>query len=324
MAQRRSFEALRVPAFRRYWTAQVISLTGTWTHYAAQGWLVYSLSHSPFYLGLNGTALALPMLLFSYLGGHLADRLSKASLLRLFYTIASIPPLVLFFLTITGLVTVWHCIVIGFLMGSINALEFPTRQTFLHEIVGSERILNAVAMSSAAFNSSRMLGPLIAGLLIPKLGVSICFLINTISFVPLVFVLGTISTEKTYQKTQKTSFKAGVVEVVRFIAARKEVLVVIATVFVFSLLGLPYHHFLPVFADRVFGRGPEGLGMLMSAGGFGALSAAVFLSFIGEPQNKRRYMAFSSAGFPLALFLFALNKNFFFHFFSSGWQDFLW
>lgn len=322
MAQVRSFEALRVPDFRRYWTAQVLSLTGTWTHYAAQGWLVYSLSHSPFYLGLNGAALALPMLLFSYFGGHLADRFPKVSLLRGLYIAASIPPLILFLLTTTKLVTLWHCIIVAFTMGTINALEFPARQAFLHEIVGSERILNAVAMSSAAFNSSRMIGPLLAGVLMPGLGVSVCFAINSITFLPLIFVLKTISPRKGSSFMERTSLKAGLVEVVRFITNHRTILIVISTVFAFSLLGLPYHHFLPVFADRVFGKGPEGLGMLMSAGGFGALSAALFLSLIGEPKNKRRYMSLSSFGFPLALLLFGFNRNFFFLFFFSGWQDF--
>ncbi len=324
MVNPRSFEALRVQAFRRYWLSQVLSLTGTWTHYAAQGWLVYSLSRSPFYLGLNGAALALPMLLFSYLGGHLADRMKKSALLRRLYCIATLPPLILFTLSITNLVTVWHCIGIAFAMGTINALEFPTRQAFLHEIVGSERILNAVAMSSAAFNSSRMLGPLLAGFLISRLGSPVCFIINAVSFLPVIFVLKGIKTEKKDTHPLKTTLMAGIWEVAGFIRARKDILLVISTVFTFSLFGLPYHHFLPVFADRVFGRGPEGLGMLMSAGGFGALSAAVYLSFIGEPRNRRAYMAVSSAGFPLALFLFSLNRKFFFLSSSYGWRGFQW
>ncbi len=324
MDKSRSFEALRVPVFRRYWIVQAMSLAGTWIHYVAQGWLVYSLSHSPFYLGLNGAALATPMFLFSMVGGHMADRFSKRLLLLCLYSLATIPPMLLFIFTITKTVTVWHCIAIAFTIGTLNALEFPTRQAFLVELVGKRRILNAVALSSAAFNTARMIGPLIAGMLIPLIGVGVCFVINTLSFIPLLFVLKTLKIESPPARAFTGSIASGFAEVARFIFQRREIILVISTVFIFSLLGLPYHHFLPVFADRVFGRGPEGLGMLMSAAGFGALSAALVLSAIGEPKNKKRYMSLSAVGFPLALFMFSINKNFFFHFFSYTLPGFQW
>jgi len=314
MSRARSFEALRVPEFRKYWLAQAGSLIGTWIHYVAQGWLVYSLSHSPFFLGLNGTALALPMLLLSIIGGHLADKFSKRNLLIILYSVAMIPPFALFIFTITKTVTVWHCIAIAFVIGSINALEFPTRQSFLTEIVGKERILNAVALSSAAFNLARMIGPFIAGMLIPKFGVAVCFIINIVSFIPLLFVLRSFKKFSLMKLIHTSSFADGLIEAVRFIIDKKEIIVVIGTVFIFSLLGLPYHHFLPVFADQVFNKGAKGFGMLMSSAGFGAFSAAVVLSALGEPRNKRRYMSFSALGFPVALLVFSLNKNFFFHY----------
>jgi MFS family permease len=309
MPNKERFSALSFRDFRLFWFGQLISLSGTWMQSVAQGWLVYSLTKSPFYLGMVAAANALPILFFTLIGGVIADRFPKRNLLLITQGLSIIPALLLGTLTSLGIVTVWHVALVAFFLGTINAIDIPTRQSFLAEMVGRGHVVNAIALNSAAFNGARIIGPMIAGLAISYLGVPACFFLNAVSFIAVIIALAKMRIKgeiRTGSKGVLSEFMEGIA----FLRQSREIIHVILLISVFSLIGLPYISLLPVFAAEVFQRGAKGLGFLMSASGIGALSAALYIAAKGDIQNKTRFMSFASLCFSIALFVFSLLKIF--------------
>lgn len=303
------FPALYVRDFRLFWAGQLVSFSGTWMHSTAQGWLVYSLTHSPLYLGIVSAAASLPILLFSLLGGAAADRLKKRNILLLTQGLSIFPPLVVGLLTSAGAVNVWHIIALGFMLGTINAFDIPARQSFLVEMVERGNLLNAVALNSAAFNGARMIGPMLAGLIIANLGVAACFYINAASFLAVLFALSSMKTRGEAgvgSGNVLSDIKLGMSFIRREPGVRRPMLLVAA----FSLFGLPFISQLPVFAEDILGAGAKGLGFLIGASGIGALAAAVTLSFQGDVRDKQRLMGAASLAFPSALIAFSFSRSY--------------
>jgi MFS family permease len=303
------FSALSFRDFRLFWFGQLISLSGTWMQSVAQGWLVYSLTKSPFYLGMVAAANALPILLFTLIGGVIADRFPKRNLLLITQGLSVIPALLLGTLTGLGIATVWHVALLAFFLGSINAIDIPTRQSFLAEMVGKGHIVNAIALNSAAFNGARIIGPMIAGLTISYLGIPACFFLNAVSFLAVIAALAKMRI-KGEIKIGSKGILTELMEGIAFLKQNREIIHVILLITVFSLVGLPYISLLPVFAAEVFHRGAKGLGFLVSASGMGALTAALLIAARGDIKNKTRFMSFASLCFSIALFIFSFSNIF--------------
>ncbi len=303
------FSALHYRDFRLFWTGQLISLSGTWMQSVAQGWLVYSLTKSPLYLGMVAASASLPILLFTLFGGIIADRFPKRTLLLVTQGLSIIPAFTLGLLTTLDVISVWHVAVLAAMLGTINAVDIPTRQSFLIEMVGRGHIMNAIALNSAAFNSARIIGPMIAGLSISYLGIPACFFINAASFLAVIVALSRMSA-----RGEITVKSEGVIKDfmkgLRFIKGNREIVRVISLIAVFSFIGLPYITLLPVFAVEVFNRGAQGLGFLVGSSGVGALSAALIIAVKGNIENKTKYMSIAGLCFSCALLIFSLSKTF--------------
>src|SRR5579863_1562471 len=188
----RTFIALRHRNFRLFWFGQMISLIGTWMQSIVQAWLVLELTHSAWLLGIVGALQFLPVLILSLFGGVLADRLPKRTVLLFTQSSAMIQATVLWLLVATGEVRIWHVLVLASLLGLTNALDMPTRQAFVVEMVGREDLPNAIALNSSLFNMARVVGPGIGGLIIAVLGVAPLFLLNAISFIAVIVGLALI------------------------------------------------------------------------------------------------------------------------------------
>ena len=310
MENMKRFSALHYRDFRLFWFGQLISLSGTWMQSVAQGWLVYSLTKSPFYLGLVAAAGSLPILLFTLAGGIVADRFRKRNLLLMTQALSIIPALVLGILTDFNLIAVWHVALMATLLGSVNAFDIPARQAFLVEMVGKSNLTNAIALNSAAFNGARMIGPVIAGITIAYIGLPSCFYLNAVSFVAVIIALSKINIRGEI-KESSNGFIRDFTEGIQFMKSKPEIYRIILLIAVFSLIGIPYITFLPVFAVEVFRTGPKGLGFLVSAAGTGALTAALSLAFKGDIKEKNRFMSISALCFSFSLFAFSLSKNFY-------------
>lgn len=303
------FSALSHRDFRLFLIGQTISLSGTWMQSVAQGWLVYSLTKSPFYLGIVAAAGALPIMILTFAGGVIADRFPKKDLLLLTQALSILPALALGIMTSMGTATVWHIAAIAFFLGAINAIDIPVRQSFLIEMVGRGDIVNAIALNSAVFNGSRIIGPVIAGVSITYLGMPACFFINALSFIAVIIALAMMQA-----RGKKLVISEGVIKDfmkgIRFIRSRAEILHVIALIGVFSLVGIPYINLIPIFAGEVYNTGPRGLGFLVGASGIGALTAALGIAIAGNIANKSRFMSSAALCFSAALIIFSLTGLF--------------
>src|SRR5437899_5250853 len=182
----RAFLALRHRNFRLFWFGQMISLMGTWMQTIGQAWLVLQLTHSAWLLGVVGALQFLPVMLLSLFGGVLADRLPKRTVLLFTQSSAMLQAFALWVLVATGQVHLWRVLVLASLLGLTNSLDMPTRQAFVVEMVGREDLPNAVALNSSLFNLARIVGPGLGGLIIAWLGVAPLFLLNAISFIPVI------------------------------------------------------------------------------------------------------------------------------------------
>ena len=317
----RSFSALGVRDYKLFWFGQLISLSGTWMQSVAQGWLVYSLTKSPFYLGIVAAAGSLPILLFTLGGGIAADRFRKRNLLLLTQALSILPALLLGILIDINMAAVWQVALIAAFLGTVNAFDIPARQSFMAELVGKENLTNAVALNSAAFHGARMIGPVIAGIAIANVGLSACFYLNAVSFLAVIVALSKIRTVGEV-KISSQGILRDLIEGIQFMRNKPEIYRIIIMIAIFGLLAMPFVTLLPVFAVEVFKTGSAGFGFLVGATGAGALSAALFLALKGDIENKNRFMAVAAFCVSVPLLFFSLSGHFYFSLttlFVIGW-----
>src|SRR6266480_2686626 len=196
----RAFLALRHRNFRLFWSGQLISLTGTWMQTIGQAWLVLELTHSAWLLGVVGALQFLPVMFLALFGGVLADRLPKRTVLLCTQSMAAVQAIVLWTLVATHTVQLWHVLVLAAILGISNSLDMPTRQAFVGEMVERKDLPNAIALNSSLFNMARIVGPGLGGLLIAWLGEAPLFLLNAMSFLPVIAGLALIDTGKLYTR----------------------------------------------------------------------------------------------------------------------------
>jgi MFS family permease len=309
----RIFAALRHRNFRLFWFGQLISLIGTWMQMTAQAWLVLELTHSAWLLGLVGALQYLPVMLFSLFGGVLADRLPKRTVLLFTQSSAAIQAALLWILVVTGTVQLWHLLLLAVLLGVTNSLDMPTRQAFVFEMVGREELLNAIALNSSLFSTARIVGPGMAGLLIVQFGLAPLFMLNAISFLPVILGIALIdsntlltqvkqATTAPHKPTTLQKLREGLTYVIH----TPEILLIITVVGAVSLFGINFNVVLPLFATDVLHSGAAGFGFLSSAIGLGALLSALYLAW----SNKRpsmTHMLLAALIFSVLEALFALS-----------------
>ncbi len=311
----RTFSALQHRNFRLFWTGQMVSLIGTWMQTTGQAWLVLQLTHSAWWLGIVGALQFLPVMLFALFGGVIADRLPKRRLLLFTQSFATVQAIVLWLLVFTGSVQLWQILVLALMLGATNALDMPTRQAFVVEMVGREDLPNAVALNSSLFNMARILGPGLGGLLIAWLGVTPLFLLNAISFIPVLIGLALIDISKLHfhakpvvagVTTQKQTTMQSLREGLEYIAKTPSVLLIITVIGTVSLFGINFNVVLPLFATDVLHAGPVGFGLISSAIGFGALVSALWLAW-GNKRPNIQHMLIGAIVFSILEALFALS-----------------
>jgi MFS family permease len=302
------FAALSYRDFRLFWFGQIVSLSGTWMQSVAQGWLVYDLTKSPLYLGIVAAAGSFPILLFSLIGGIVADRLRKRDLLLITQASSMIPALLLGLFIDIQIINVWFVILSATLLGMINAFDIPARQSFLVELVGKENLTNAIALNSAAFHGSRMIGPVVAGFTISYLGLSACFYINALSFFAVLIALSRIKARG--EVTKGGSFKTDLYEGLEFVKGNSMIFNLMFLIAIFSLIGMPFITLLPVFAGEIFKNGVQGFSLLVSATGIGAFTSAVSIAYKKDIENKYSFIMLSAFLFSIVLLLFSLSQVF--------------
>jgi MFS family permease len=328
------FRALRHRNYRLFWTGQLVSLTGTWMQSVAQGWLVYSLTKSDpifgsaLWLGIVSFCFSFPVLLFSLVGGVVADRVDRRKFLLLMQVASLAQAFVYSILAVTGAIEVWHIPILAFFLGTIHAFDTPTRQAIVLQLVGREDLMNAVALNSSVFNSTRIVGPGIAGLLLgafvgwlhqsegmpeesaTKLATAICFFLNALTYLAPIVSLSLIKITAPPVKKQTDSIWHSLHEGLTYVRQNPAIFGVLSLVGVSSIFGFSYLTLLPLFAGKVLNAGAPGYGLLMAGAGVGALSAALFLASLGNYQRKGYLLTVGNFIFPVALIFFSVSPFF--------------
>jgi len=289
-----------------------VSLIGTWVQVVAQSWLVFQLTNSAFLLGLVGFLSTIPVFLLSLFGGVVADRMNKKNILLFTQNAFMLLAFLLAILTQMKLITPSQIILIAILNGIVMAFDAPSRQAVIADLVEKQHLLNAIALNSAAFNSARIIGPALAGILIASIGMSGCFYINGISFLAVIIALLLIKINNGPRRHTRTFLIKDLTDGLKFIKDNRIILILISMVGITSLFGISYVILMPVFANEVLNVGVKGLGLLMSFTGFGALIAALLLARLGDFKYKGKLLISSSITFSISLVLFSLSKTYFF------------
>ncbi|HVT00086.1 MAG TPA: MFS transporter [Solirubrobacterales bacterium] len=302
-ALRRSFNSLEVPNYRRYFAGQVISLSGNWMQNVTALWLVLTLTDSGFAVGLTTALQFLPMLLFGAYGGLLADRLPKRRLLFVTQSLMMLPAAGLFLVTAAHVVQPWMIYVAAFGFGTVNCVDNPTRQSFVIEMVGPDRLVNAVSLNSVIIETARIAGPALAGLIIAGFGVVPCFGINLLTFVAMIAALWSMD-PRTLQTPPPAVRKSGAIrEGLRHVRRTPELAVPLALMALVGTLGFNFQVALPLLAKFSFGGGAGSYAVLVSAMGAGSIVAALVNGNRGE--TGAGVIAAASLAFGIAALLAA-------------------
>lgn len=295
--------------YRLFFFGQLVSLTGTWMQAVAQSWLVYRLTGSAALLGLVGFAGQLPIFLLAPFGGILADRYARHRILIATQTASMLLALLLASLVLTAHIQVWHIFLIAGLLGLVNAVDIPTRQSFVMNMVGRDDLANAIALNSSMFNGARIVGPAVAGILVAAIGEGWCFLANAASYLAVITGLLMMRMAAQSRNSSQKSALADIAEGFVYIRRTKPVLALLLLLGVISFMGMPYAVLMPIFADQVLHGGARALGLLIGASGIGALMGAITLATRKTTLGLGQWIALSALGFGVCLVLFSLSRS---------------
>lgn len=295
--------------FRLLWIGLLIANAGTWMQTTAEGWLVTDLEpgQKAFWLGMIAAAFAVPMLILPPLGGAIADRVPRMTLLWIVQIAYLVTSVVLAAITVAGLITVWYLIGYSFLMGATLAFDSPLRHALLPDLVSRERLTSAVSLNSVAFTGAALIGPAIAGGVIPLIGVRGVFVIRAISCLATIWALMKMTgvPQRSHRRSAETAFEA-IATGVRYVWREPMMRTLLTVSLISGLASRSYTPMLAVFARDEFHVGSEAYGLLLAAGGLGTLAGAFGLASRGDVRGRGRWLFASSLVQAALLLLFAI------------------
>ena len=305
------FRSLKYRNYRLFFAGQSISLIGTLIQRIAMPWLVYDLTKSVFLLGLVGFVGQVPTFLISPFAGVLTDRWNRYYILLATQVLAMLQATILTWLVLTHSVEVWHIILLSAFLGCVNAFDIPARQSFVIQMVDKKEDLgNAIALNSSMVNGARLLGPSLAGILIATTGEGICFLINAISYI---FVLWSLLLMRVAAHEKKGNGKPVWKELKEGFSYTFGFVPIKYTIFLLalvSLMGMPYTVLMPVYAKEILHGGSHTFGFLMGASGMGALTGALYLASRKNITGLDKLIPWAAVIFGTGLILFSFSNIF--------------
>ncbi len=305
---RRIFKAFSYPNYRLLWFGACTSSIGTWMQQVAQSWLVFDMSKSPFMLGLDAFLGQLPIILFSLVGGVIADRMDRRRLLLASQYVQMSSAFLLTILIATGYIRVWHILALSFVVGTAQAFGGPAYQALVPSLVSKEDLPNAIALNSIQFNLARVVGPVLGGIALTNFGASWCFGLNGLSFIAVVISLLLLKIEfspSTHTVSILTSMKEGF----GFIRNQGTMLGLIALAFCMTLFAFPMLTFFPVFAKDVFQGGPQVYTLLLSTSGVGSVVGALTVAALGNIKSKGLLALGGLAALGVCITGFSASRN---------------
>jgi MFS family permease len=285
------FRALRYRNYRLFWSGQLVSVIGTWMSNLALSWLVLELGATAFQLSLVGVFQFGPVLVLGLAGGIVADRFPKRSILLATQSSSALLAAILTVLVATDAIQLWHVYGFALGLGLVNVVDMPSRQAFVSELVPRDDVMNAVALNGAVFNSGRVVGPAVAGLLLATLGSAVCFGVNAVSFLPVIAGLALMRFPARHRDVPVGSNLDRLREGLTYVRTTPEILLPVVLVGFVGTFGMNFNVWVPLLARHDFATGATGFGLLMSSLGFGSLAGALTLAFRGKRPRRGLMLA---------------------------------
>ncbi len=303
----RTFASLRVPNYRKFFAGQVISWTGTWVQWVAQAWLVLQITDSALGLGLITALQWLPVLLFGAWAGVIVDRFEKRRLLIVTNVSTGLLSLILGLVTVSGAVSLWFVVLIAVLLGLVTAVDNPARQTFTMEMVGRDRLANAVSLNTATFTTARVMGPALAGFLIAGVGIGECFLLNALSVVPVTIALLTMNKRELDPTAIVEQAKGQIREGLRYVSRHPVLKPLLIMMAVIGTLQYNFQVVLPLLAKHTFGGDAKTFGLMGAILGIGMFTGSLTCATFG--RSTRRVLVGAGAALGSMSLLVALAPS---------------
>jgi MFS family permease len=304
-----AFRALSYPDYFWFWSSYFVSNVGSWMQSVAQGWLLYELTSSPFYLGLFSSLRMVLLLLFFVLGGLMSDRIDRRKVMLGIQTISALSALGLAVLVTFKSIQVWHIFVLGAITSTTWAFEQPVRQALLPQLVRREDLVNALALNAVTWNGAGLLGPSLVGLSVGWIGIDGCFYVNVVSYLAVIAALLRIRIPpQTFDKTKMTVLQS-LLEGIGYVRRHHAIATMLIVSAIFNVFGRSYITLMPVFAKEVLALGAAGLGYLAAAPGLGTIIGSLALAALGRVEAKGGRIFTILVSFSIALFAFAASRH---------------
>ncbi|MGE5305105.1 MAG: MFS transporter [Alphaproteobacteria bacterium] len=304
-----AFRALGYPDFLWFWSSYFVSNVGSWMQSVAQGWLLYDLTSSPFYLGLFSSLRMVLLLCFFVLGGLMSDRIDRRKVMLGIQVISALSALGLAVLVTFKAISVWHIFVLGAITSTTWAFEQPVRQALLPQLVRREDLVNALALNAVTWNGAGLIGPSLVGLSVGWIGVDGCFYVNVVSYLAVIVALLRIHfPPQSFGKTKITVLQS-LLDGIGYVRRHQAIATLLIVSAIFNIFGRSYIILMPVFAKEVLALGAAGLGYLAAAPGLGTIIGSLTLAALGRVEARGGRIFTILVGFSSALFAFAASRH---------------
>jgi MFS family permease len=306
-----TFRAFRNRNYALYFSGQSVSLIGTWMQRTAVYWIIFTITHSSFMLGVTVFATQFPSFLLSLYGGIISDRYNRYKTLLITQTASMVQAVLLTILILTKHYVVWEILSLSVVLGIINAFDVPVRQPLVHELVNDKDDLpNALALNSSMNNIARLVGPALSGLVLAKFGAGICFLLNSMSFIAVIGSLLLMKLVPYTPQAEKKKIKSDLAEGFAYLKNTRAISMVIIMLILVSLLVLPYNTLLPVFAKVIFKGNAATFGFINSFIGLGAICGTIFLASLKPGSDLKLVLLVNAVVLGIGLICFSHINNF--------------
>jgi len=306
----RTLSSLKYRNYRLLFFGTSLSHVGDFIQAMAQSWLVWTMTGSPFLLGVVGFCQALPRLLLGAVGGAFVDRVDRRRLLVSTQVLAMVQAFVFWALVYFSRIEFWHILVLVLFLGTVNTVNQTARHSLINNLVPREDLMNAIALNSSMANLAKIIGPSLGGVLISIIGVAGCLFVNAVSFLTIIATLIVMEFPQIKGKVNvEAPFWQEVSEGYHFLLGQRRLFSIILLTYGIALIGTPYSRFLPVFATDILHAGPSTFGLLLAAPGIGAVIAGLGIASFGRLRRRMHFVAMSVYAFSASLILFSFSRS---------------